>query len=1180
MPRTLKSQIPKRRGLTAYPESRGYDVTVVPGPEVMAAELFKRPPKNDLYRTRYGRSLTLDRIQSALIAAQDGLMRDLTDMSRETIGVDPHLTSVLYKRFNSVASLPWECRPAEGPGVDPKKAQAYADFVREQLLMVSNFRKAIVQLAWGLFDGRAALEVHWIDRPETYTPKGAEGMTLQIKWRVGSLGWIHPRRLCFDEDRNLYINDTGGGTGFDKTGFGLNFLPFKFIQFTPQLFGDYPELEGLAPKCLYWAFMKRFGARERMVLVELFGKPWRVITVDENSDADAQDLQDAAEIADQLGGNNGTASARMPRGTKLEVFDHDPRSGELHEKIIETSDKQLSKLVLGQTGTTDAQPGALGGGLQALVMSNEQFVILNGDAAMLGEAIEDYLTDAIIELNFGRAELINAPRFVLRAETNPDKKAEAERMKIALDMGLPIEIDEAYEVLGFKKPEPGSIVLQVLSTPGPMGTVERSSKIIVAPAELAQQQAEIDAAIREAAAPQAGPAPIIDPNAPPPANDDDEPAAPAAVAKPTDDAAGVIKDVLGLEQISRDFERILLAHLTMGDSHSHNHEECVALAKNRQPDSVHGTLETLIDKGVREAARVSGAWCEALTSAVRGETTPVAINRALQRAADRLDLLKYARTIERRMTHSAMTGALDSQWEDATDSQIKPEAFPTPASLASKKKKSIPKGPSSIDIIRDLAEAIDEEKQKTEPDFTGMAYQEATKFFKSKQPIPKAIFEKLSSAAKARSFTVAGLASEHLLSVAHSELTNAIVEGSKMSDFAARLEERFKSAGVVQLNPSHVETIFRTNLLTSYNVGRKAEMTTPDALKLRPYWVIRGVSDDRQRDTHRAVNGWVLRATDPFWRTIGGPPFGFNCFAPSTLILGNVIGAARSTYRGPGRQITTAKGRRLTVTANHPILTERGFLPAHAIRKGDNVASYCIENEGALSAPGNKYDSPMTAEQVFAALAESLGSSRTKPQAGDFHGEAKRFDGEIEVVGSYGKLLGNNESAGDQGIRDLSFVNADAPAAASGSLGKLGLAADATSAGSMGSSELTPAFSGAHAGPLDELRLRLVSQLDAVLLERSAESIATDLELDGERVQGDSAAVLLDEVVDVVELDLSGHVYDFETSQGWLVADGIIASNCRCRTTTIRADKLGSTVVRIGAEIRGLPDPGFDPVGL
>lgn len=863
MPRILKRSIDQRKQLTAYPEMR--PTQSVPGAEVMAADLFKRPPQNDRYRTRYGRSLTLDRIQSALWNAQDGYMRDLTDMSRETIGLDPHLTSVLYKRFNSVASLPWECRPAEGPGVDEKKAAAYADFVREQLMMVSNFRQSIVQLAWGLFDGRSALETHWVNRPETYSPKSVQGVTLSISWRVGSLGWIHPRRLSFDEDRNLYINDSGLGSGFEKVGIPLNSLAFKFVQFTPQLFGDYPELEGLAPKCLYWSFMKRFGARERMVLVELFGKPWRIITVDEDSDAGPEDLQEAADIADQLGS---TTSARMPRGTKLDVVANDPRAGELHEKIIETSDKQLSKLVLGQTGTTDANPGALGGGMQALIMSNEQFIILSGDAAMLSEAIEDRLTDAIIELNFGKAELINAPRFILRAETNPDKKVEAERMKIALDMGLPIEIDEAYEVLGFKKPEPGSICLQVLSTPGPMGTVERSSKIIVAPAELARQQQEIDAAIQEASAKAA--APVVDPLVAP-ENDNKPVGKPAAPPAEEDPAMIAIKDALGLEQTSRDFERILLAQIMFGDVYEHTHDECVALAKNRQPDSVHGTIETLIDKGVREAARVTNRWGEALAAAVRGETEPRGINKKLQQAADRLDLLQFARTIERRMTHSSMAGALDSQWEDASGDQIAPEKFSAPETIKSERAK--------LATVTDVS-----------PDFTSMAYQEALKFFKAKTPIPKSSFEKLSSAAKARSFTVAGLTSEHLIGIAHSELANAIVEGGKLSDFAARLAKRFESAGMTPLNPSHVETIFRTNLVTSYNVGRKAEMTTPDALKLRPYWLIRTVKDDRQRDTHKAVDGWVLRATDPFWRGIGGPPWGFNCRCRLTTVRADKLG--------------------------------------------------------------------------------------------------------------------------------------------------------------------------------------------------------------------------------------------------------------------------------------------------
>lgn len=944
--------MPRKRlfPLTAYPELRTGNAAV--SPEDLKRVAYGVPPYQDQNRTRYGRSLTLDRIENALRGAQHGYMRDLCDMARETMSLDPHLTSVLSKRINAVASLPWEVRPAEGPGVDKERANSYAEFVREQVSLIPSFVQAIKQLAWGLFDGRSALEIQWVNR-EQVSSDGTRG-----QWRAAELTWIHPRRLQFGPERELRISDDAVSYSFAPLGVALRDFRCKFVEFKPQLFGDYPELEGLAPRCLYWAFFKRFGARERMILVELFGKPWRIVTVDAESDAGAQDLANAATIADQLGG---VSTAQMPRGTKLDVVPVDPGAGEIHKEIIAESDKQISKLVLGQTGTTDAMPGALGGGTQAMVMKDEQLLIAQGDAHLLSDAIEDYLTDAIIELNFGTQALLHAPRFVLRADSPTDRKADTERMKLALELGLALPVDQAYEMTGFRKPEAGDAVIRMVDMPNGMGGNVRVASISISPTEIDEAGRAIDEAGAEigkglppAPAPTtpaadgeevldielgvddmgviftvnegrksqgAGPLKLPDGS-----NDPDgfltisefkakriaksetigagegemqnpappKPAAPAPGAVPAlpakpsapaaKSAAEVVGEVLGLKVpetkeeaeaasdalLSRIYEEMRGSSLTAHSS------ECrkLALEKNRQPDTVHGSLENLIDRGVREGARVTGKWADTFVAAVRGQTSPAKVQRILQQTADRLDLLPFSRSIERRLVHSAMTGALDSQWEDQSGEVVAPEEF------------SEPDGPHNAKASRVKLAAVVE----VSPSFTEMAYQNALAYFRGKKPVPKSVFEKLNSAAKARSFTVAGLASDHALNIAQSELGNAIVNGTPMTDFASKLAARFEAAGFTPLNASHVETVFRTNVLDSYNVGRKAEMSTPDALLLRPYWVIRTVKDDRQRETHGAVDGWILRATDPFWKGVKGPPWGFNCRCRLSTIRASKIG--------------------------------------------------------------------------------------------------------------------------------------------------------------------------------------------------------------------------------------------------------------------------------------------------
>jgi phage gp29-like protein len=183
-------------------------------------------------------------------------MRDITDIARETIDTDPHLGSILNKRMGAVSSLPWEVQPAEGFGVDKEKALYYAEIVREQLLNLHTFRKNLNQIAWGLFDGRAVLEINWTEAFNLAIKHKKFGSPTMI---LNGLGWIHPRRLSFDNDRHLIIEDevTGySGGNFNALGLDVNSIPYKFVQWSPQRFGDYQEREGLAPRCLYWSFFK------------------------------------------------------------------------------------------------------------------------------------------------------------------------------------------------------------------------------------------------------------------------------------------------------------------------------------------------------------------------------------------------------------------------------------------------------------------------------------------------------------------------------------------------------------------------------------------------------------------------------------------------------------------------------------------------------------------------------------------------------------------------------------------------------------------------------------------------------------------------------------------------------------------------------------------------------------
>lgn len=405
-------------------------------------------------RRYFGAQLTPETIEGVIRAAEFGYMRDLTDLTKETINIDPHLSAVIGKRFRALASIEPKVVVPEDV-LDAEVAGKYAEELRSMLRRIPNIRRQIIRLTWAHCNGRACLEKVW---------KEASGRDYQ--WDISELNWIHARRQCFGPRREIRIrDDPWSGEGFEARGLAVDEIPHKFLWYLPQLFDEYPEREGFGPRALYWSFFKRWGQRDRMVLLELFGKPWKIIHTDQGATASKDQLDDAQERADELGSSS---SAALGPGLKLEIVNPDPKSTEGHRMNAQDCNDEISKLVLGQTRTTDAKADGLGG-QQALVHQDGETLVIAADGWELSETLTHGMSYDWVALNYGEEELANAPRIKLRYELPPDPDAEIERTGKVLSFGLPLKLDEVYERSGFSRPEAGDEVVTQEAQPAPLG---------------------------------------------------------------------------------------------------------------------------------------------------------------------------------------------------------------------------------------------------------------------------------------------------------------------------------------------------------------------------------------------------------------------------------------------------------------------------------------------------------------------------------------------------------------------------------------------------------------------------------------------------------------------------------------------------------------------------------------
>lgn len=158
--------------------------------------------------------------------------------------------------------------------------------------------------------------------------------------------------------------------------------------------------------------------------------------------------------------------------------------------------------------------------------------------------------------------------------------------------------------------------------------------------------------------------------------------------------------------------------------------------------------------------------------------------------------------------------------------------------------------------------------------FTALPFDEAIAFFRDKVPLTPDQFNKLAADARAKAFTVSGVARMDVITDLHAAIDRAITAGTTFADFKKDVKGIMERRGWEGPSPRRLDTIFRTNIQDAYQAGhyaRQMELTTS-----RPYWQYMAVMDARVRPAHKAMNGKVMRYDDPFWKT-SYPPNGFNC---------------------------------------------------------------------------------------------------------------------------------------------------------------------------------------------------------------------------------------------------------------------------------------------------------------
>lgn len=165
-----------------------------------------------------------------------------------------------------------------------------------------------------------------------------------------------------------------------------------------------------------------------------------------------------------------------------------------------------------------------------------------------------------------------------------------------------------------------------------------------------------------------------------------------------------------------------------------------------------------------------------------------------------------------------------------------------------------------------------------------ISYDDAIKFMKNRIPVTKDEWNELDPKLRFRAFTLARLTQVDYIEAARGRLITAMEKGEGVAETWKDMQAVATEEGT-QLNPGYWETVYRTNIQTAYNAGKRFEFNKnpPEAIALLV------IEDGRTSTVCKPLVGLVLPGNHQFWKT-NWPPFHYNCRTTVRRVLKHEIG--------------------------------------------------------------------------------------------------------------------------------------------------------------------------------------------------------------------------------------------------------------------------------------------------
>ncbi|NNV20662.1 DUF935 domain-containing protein [Ochrobactrum pseudogrignonense] len=369
--------------------------------------------------------LTPVKLASILRAADQGDPEAYFKLAEDIEERDPHYLAQLATRKRSVAQLPITVKAASDSAEHKEHAEFIQGWVNEGIL-----RSNLFDMLDAIGKGVSVLEIDWRFHRGHVTPR--------------ALTWRTQRWFTFDQadGETLLIRDNDGNQPM---------VPHKFIVHRSKAKSGLTIRSGIARIAVWCWMFKSFTVKDWAVFCQNYGQPIRIGKYGRGATEPEKDVLWRA-----VSGIAGDCAAILPREMLIEFHEVGSKSSstDMYERRADWYDRQVSKLVLGQTTTTDAVSGGHAVAKEHRLVQED---IERSDALDGSDTLNQQLIPNMVAFNFGPQD--HYPTIAIGRPDEVPLKDFAEAFDKFARHGLELDASYIRDRLGAPAPKEGGEVI-------------------------------------------------------------------------------------------------------------------------------------------------------------------------------------------------------------------------------------------------------------------------------------------------------------------------------------------------------------------------------------------------------------------------------------------------------------------------------------------------------------------------------------------------------------------------------------------------------------------------------------------------------------------------------------------------------------------------------------------------